>query len=330
MRYLIIATSLYVFFSFSSCVPRQQYTELEQTLAYYKGEALSTDSIRATNLQIQADNSQTQAEYQNLTKKLEQLTATNISLNRNYQDVVDRYNKLVSENQQLLKVSSYENSTLEQELALRQQELDDKERSLDQMQIQVKSRDAELRRLEARSVNTPTGYNNVPDARFNALRTQKANANKRSAEIRDYFQRVLVGFPLDEVNIEQTTNAIKLELSQSLLFAQGEGDIYWKGRQALQQIAIVLRDNPELKLQIVGHTNPSSNNDYDWEISVFRALAVAKDLASFGVDTANITAAGKGGNEAKVSATDARAQILNGRTELIIPLDHSEILESLD
>lgn len=330
MRYLAILTSLYLITFSSACVTKQQYTELEQTLTYYKGEALSTDSIRATNLNLQSENNQTQADYRNLTNELERLTATNISLNRNYNDVVNRYNQLVGSNQQVLAVSSYETANLEQELALRREELDQKERSLDNMELQMRSRDAELQRLEARGNNTPSNYNAAPDARFNDLKSQKAVINQRSANIQDYFQRVLVGFPLDEVAMTATNNQIVLSLSQALLFPQGDGAVYWKGRQALQQISVVLRENPDLKVKVVGHTNPGSNADFDWESSLFRALAVTKDLNAYGVDAGRLTAGGQGGNQPIVPATDARAQMVNGRTEIIIPLEYDAILQSLD
>ncbi len=329
MRYLAIVASLYIIIFSSACVTKQQYTELEQTLEYYKGEALSTDSIRATNLNLQTESNQTQADYRSLTTELERLTATNISLNRNYNDIVNRYNKLVGTNQQVLAVSSYETANLEQELSLRQEELDQKERSLDNMELQMRSRDAELQRLEARG-NLPSNYNAAPDARFNELRSQKAVINQRSLNLQDYFQRVLVGFPLDEVAMTSKDGKIILSLSQALLFPQGDGAVYWKGRQALQQIAVVLRENPDLNINIIGHTNPSSNANYDWETSTLRALAVTKDLNAYGVDAGRLTAGGQGGNQPIVPATDARAQIVNGRTEIIIPLDHTAILQSLD
>jgi len=329
MRYLAIVASLYLIIFSSACVTKQQYNELEQTLTYYKGEALSTDSIRATNLNLQSENNQTQADYRSLTNELERLTATNISLNRNYNDIVNRYNQLVGSNQQVLAVSSYETANLEQELALRREELDQKERSLDNMEMQMRSRDAELQRLEARG-NVPTDYNAAPDARFNHLRSQKAVVNQRSASIQDYFQRVLVGFPLDEVAMTATNDGIILSLSQALLFPQGDGAVYWKGRQALQQISVVLRENPDLQVKVVGHTNPGSNADFDWETSLFRALAVTKDLSDYGVDAGRLTAGGQGGNQPIVPATDAKAQIVNGRTEIFIPLDYTAILQALD
>ena len=93
---------------------------------------------------------------------------------------------------------------------------------------------------------------------------------------------------------------------------------------------MVLRDNPALKVEIIGHANPSSNADYDWEISTMRALAVAKELATFGVDAGRITAAGQGGNHPLVPATNSQAQMLNGRTLILIPMDYSSILRSLE
>lgn len=326
---LLIALSILLAFS---CVPQQQYAELEQTLEYYKSEALATDSIRAANQVIQNDNSQTQAEYQSLTRELERLTATNISLNRNYQDIVDRYNNLVGDNQKVLATTSYETQNLEQELALRQQELDIKERSLSQMEGQLRDRNTELQQMEARGNynNTPSGYNAVPDARYNQLNAEKATIDQQRAALVNYFQRVLVGFPNEEVAIETNAEGVVLVLNKALLFPQGESaSVNWKGRQALQQISVVLRDNPELPVRVIGHVNPSSDVDYDWELSMARALIVGKDLATYGVDAGRITAAGRGSNQPIVAATNSRAQMVNGRTVIEIPMGYLRLLNGL-
>lgn len=333
MKFLTLFATLSILLA-CSCVSQQQYAELEQTLDYYKGEALATDSIRAANNQLQSENNQTQADYQSLTRELERLTATNISLNRNYQDVVSRYNNLVGDNQKVLATTSYETQVLEQELSLRQDELDRKERSLTQMESQLRTRDVELQRLEARGAygNTPTGYGNTnaPDPRYQQLSSEKANLDQQRDALVNYFQRVLVGFPENEVGIAINAEGVVLTLNQTLLFPQGEANgVHWKGRQALQQIAVVLRDNPELMVHVVGHTNPSSNTDYDWEMSMLRSLAVARDLATFGVDAARLLPAGSGSNQPIVPATNARAQIVNGRTVIEIPVGYLRVVESL-
>lgn len=330
MRLLSLFLTLVILIGFS-CVPQQQYAELEQTLNYYKTETLATDSIKGANQQLQQESNQTQADYQTLVRELEGLKATNISLNNNYQDIVNRYNSMVGENQRVLATTSYETTTLEQELALRQEELERKERSLSQMEIQVRSRDAELQRLEARSAAAPVDYSAIPDARYQDLRSQKAAINQQRSQIMAYLQRVLVGFPNEEVTIAATTEGLSITLSESLLFPQGENAaVYWKGRQALQQIAVVLRDYPALPIHIMSHTNPSSNVDADWEVSFLRAIAVAKDLNAYSVDAARLRPAAMGSNQPIVPATNSRAQIVNGRTVIDIPLDFSGILMSLD
>ncbi|MGH1436471.1 MAG: OmpA/MotB family protein, partial [Lewinella sp.] len=160
--------------------------------------------------------------------------------------------------------------------------------------------------MEARGAyNSPTGYDAVPDARYNQLSAEKASIDHQRAALVNYFQRVLVGFPNNEVNIETGVEGVVLTLNQALLFPQGESNaVHWKGRQALQQIAVVLRDNPELPILVTGHVNPSSNIDYDWDVSVDRALAVARDLATFGVDTGRLTPSGRGSNQPIVPATN--------------------------
>ena len=95
--------------------------------------------------------------------------------------------------------------------------------------------------------------------------------------------------------------------------------------QWVQQI----RDNPELPVQVISHVNPSSNTDYDWEVSIDRALTVARDLATFGVDGGRLLPAGQGSNQPIVPATNARAQMVNGRTVIAIPLPYLQLLNGM-
>lgn len=331
LRFAFGAT-LALFLLASSCVTRQQYNELEETLDYYKSEALATDSIRGVNDRLVNDNNQTEADYRALVSELEELTATNISLNRSYQDLVRRYNSQVGESQRVLATSSYETTNLEQELAQRQMELDRKERQLTQTEYQLQSRESELQRLEARGVspNNPNPYETNADPRYQNLAALKASYTQRLNNLQNAFQRVLVGFPPEEVALSQQDGHLVLTLSKSLVFPQSDTEVHWKGRQALQQIAVVLRENPDLMVETVGHQYASNNPDYDWDVSTRRALAVTRSLATFGVDPANLQAAGQGSNHPVVSVGDPRSQQLNSRTEIIIKMDYSQLLNAIE
>ncbi len=332
MKGFLSTSTLLLVVLFTACVPQQQYAELEETLNYYKAESLATDSIRGVNQRLQNDNDNTQADYQALVRDMEQLTATNISLNRNYQDVVQRYNALVGENQQVLAATSYETTNLQQELSLRQNELDNKERQLSSLEYQLQNRQNELERLEARGgTGSPNAYDaNGGDPRYADLRAQKSHLDQRLTALESGFQRVLVGFPAEEVAIQKQEHGIVLTLSQPLLFPQTNTEVHWKGRQALQQIALVLRENADVEVQVVGHQYLTNNTDYDLEVSLQRGAAVSRALATYGVDPANLVVSGQGSASSVVSTNNMQSQVLNSRTEIFVNLDYQNILNALD
>jgi outer membrane protein OmpA-like peptidoglycan-associated protein len=78
-----------------------------------------------------------------------------------------------------------------------------------------------------------------------------------------------------------------------------------------------LKANPELKLEVQGHTDNQGNDDYNLKLSQKRAETVAAYLQLFGIDSGRLTP--KGFGETKPVATndteDGRTR--NRRVELV-------------
>jgi outer membrane protein OmpA-like peptidoglycan-associated protein len=324
---LLVMASL---FFLPSCVPQQRVAEMEETLAYYKTESLAADSIRHANERLATENNQTQADMQMLTQRMEQLTATNISLNNNYQDLVARYNALVGKTQEVLATSSYETTTLQQELAARQSELDQKARRLEEMEFTLRDRENQLRRLESRSTS-PSPYDSPEggDPLLVALQSRKADFDQRLANLEARLQEVLIGFPENEASISRREGKVIVTLSQPLLFPQSNEQVHWKGRQALQQVSLVLRENPDVPVEVRGHTYATNNEAYDWQLSAVRALAVTRDLITYGASGEQLLAAGKGASQPVVPNSNSQATILNSRTEIIFQPEVAPLLEAI-
>ena len=84
----------------------------------------------------------------------------------------------------------------------------------------------------------------------------------------------------------------------------------------LNQVAVLLRDNPELKLAIEGHTSADGLAETNMRLSRERAEAVKQYLISQGVSESRLTAAGLGANKPLNNGRTAAEKALNRRVEL--------------
>ncbi|MDE6331257.1 MAG: OmpA family protein [Muribaculaceae bacterium] len=100
-------------------------------------------------------------------------------------------------------------------------------------------------------------------------------------------------------------------------FEQGKAELNDDAKLALHDLARVLRNNPELKINIVGHTSAEGDAIANQQLSEQRAQAVASFLTEKeGIEADRISAIGKGSAELKDSE-NPNADI-NRRTEFEI------------
>lgn len=91
-----------------------------------------------------------------------------------------------------------------------------------------------------------------------------------------------------------------------------------ESRPALDQIARMLRDKPDLNLAIVGHTDDRGTPDYNMDLSRRRAVAVAEALIrDYGIAGARLSPKGRG-PAAPVAPNDTeQGRAKNRRVELV-------------
>ena len=108
-------------------------------------------------------------------------------------------------------------------------------------------------------------------------------------------------------DIERSFNAAQFE--------QGKAELNDDAKLALHDLAKVLRQNPELKLSIEGHTSAEGDPAANMVLSEQRAQAAVTFLVEKeGIDASRLTAIGKGSSE-PIDADNAEA---NRRTEFEI------------
>ncbi|MEJ1239441.1 PorP/SprF family type IX secretion system membrane protein [Chryseolinea sp. T2] len=91
-----------------------------------------------------------------------------------------------------------------------------------------------------------------------------------------------------------------------------------EAREYLDQLATALKDNHDLHLQLVGHTDNIGSDKFNIRLSLARAQAFRDYLVNAGVESARIVVDGKGMSEPLNDNATPDKQALNRRVEMTI------------
>jgi len=86
----------------------------------------------------------------------------------------------------------------------------------------------------------------------------------------------------------------------------------------IAKIARILKDNPQMKIEIAGHTDDIGSDEYNLKLSQKRAEAVKEILVKkYGIDPSRIIARGYGEKYPLVPNTSSTNRALNRRVEIV-------------
>jgi len=135
----------------------------------------------------------------------------------------------------------------------------------------------------------------VPDHLDKCLNTARGvRIDVNGCEIKDVIK-------LTGVNFENNSDRIMLGTEQALIDA-----------------AATLKKNPELKVEVAGHTDSVGGATINESLSERRAKTVRNYLIRYGANAANLTARGYGESKPVSDNTSVRGRAANRRVELII------------
>ncbi len=123
------------------------------------------------------------------------------------------------------------------------------------------------------------------------------------------------------VSVQTNIEGVLISLSEKLIFKDGQADIPPEAYPVLDTIAQMLKpiDN---HVRLTGHTNniPSTNPTYptNWELSLGRALSVARYLMNAGISPDRFVVSGAGEYEPLFPNDTPQHQELNARVEIVI------------
>jgi chemotaxis protein MotB len=125
----------------------------------------------------------------------------------------------------------------------------------------------------------------------------------------------------DGMSTRQTERGLVITMAASTLFESGGVELPEEGREAIRQIASVLRELPN-HVRIEGHTDsrPAAGDQYptNWHLSAARSVEVLLEMVEGGLPEHRLTASGFGDQRPLVSNSTAEGQRLNRRVEVVV------------
>ncbi|MCX2433381.1 OmpA/MotB family protein [Pedobacter sp. GR22-10] len=225
-------------------------------------------------------------------------------------------------NEGLVKVENLEKevSRLKKDTTMMAEELRDLQNSYNEV-------DANYKKLKNNSTTEITKLSGDLAAREKRLKEVEEVLRKRDEatnSLKEKLQQALLGFTKSGLTVDIKNGKVYVSLTDKLLFPSGSIIIDDKGKQALTQLANVLKQQPEINIAVEGHTDNQKINNLgqikdNWDLSVLRATSVVRYLTeNEKVESVRMTATGKGEYQPLGANTTAEGRSKNRRIEIVL------------
>lgn len=150
------------------------------------------------------------------------------------------------------------------------------------------------------------------------LEQQKKNADALRQKMAD----ALVKFNSNELTVSVKNGKVYVSLQESLLFPSGSAMVNPKGKEALGKLAEVLNTNPDINVNIEGHTDSipiRTRFEDNWALSTARATSIVRILTNdYKVEPLRVVASGHSQYDPVDSNANPEGRARNRRTEIIL------------
>lgn len=196
-----------------------------------------------------------------------------------------------------------------------------------ELEAKVQGLDANYASLRANSsteINKLSESLKKREARLREVEEILRKRDEATNALKEKLQKALLGFQQSGLSVDIRNGKVYVSLTDKLLFSSGSIVIDEKGKAALQELAKVLKTQPEINISVEGHTdnqrvvNLGQIKD-NWDLSVLRATSVVRYLTdSEGIDNKRITATGKGEFQPIENVSTPEARSRNRRIEIVL------------
>ncbi len=157
--------------------------------------------------------------------------------------------------------------------------------------------------------------------------------DEATTQLKAKLQEALLGFTKSGLTVEMKNGKVYVSLTDKLLFPSGSIVIDEKGKQALTQLASVLKQQPEIHIAVEGHTDSQKITNLgqmkdNWDLSVLRSTSVVRFLTDEQkVESVRMTATGKGEYQPLDSNATPEGRSRNRRIEIVLSPKLDELYE---
>ena len=133
---------------------------------------------------------------------------------------------------------------------------------------------------------------------------------------------------LKDLQAKNTERGMVLTLGD-VLFDTGESTLKAGARYNIERVASFLKNYPDRRLGIEGHTDNTGDDDFNYSLSVQRASSVRSALMERGIDFNRIDVRGFGEQMPVASNSDAVGRQQNRRVDLIFDQQQGDFSETV-
>lgn len=300
-----------------SCVSKQVYDELESK---YNSLRNNNSSLFDENQTLINKKKELNTEMLLLKEEVDRLVIEKGMLNDEIDRLDAKKSKLQEEYAELTKMSS--------------EQLSEKERANRELLVQLQEKESKLadESLRLEKLQTELKQRSERVSQLEDMMTKKEAAMRA---LKDAVSAALMGFEGRGLTVEHKNGKVYVSMENKLLFDSGSWAVGIEGQRAVNNLAGVLRKNPDINVLIEGHTDNvpyAAKGDIldNWDLSTKRATAIVRLLVQDKVDPKQITAAGRSEYLPVSSNMTASGKAKNRRIEIILSPNLDAINALLD
>ena len=234
----------------------------------------------------------------------------------------------------LLAASQERVSSLEDQLALAREQLQEQKKDYAALQ---KSLDKSLTNTTQNNVSIEKLVDQINESNqyIRHLTELKNKSDSLNMVLTNNLTRSLSKEELKEVDVQVLKGVVYISLADNMLYKSGSYEIHDRAEETLSKIAKIIMDYKDYDVLIEGNTDnvpiKRENIRNNWDLSCLRASSVVQYLQNrYGVDPKRLTAGGRGeynpvaGNDSEVGKQR------NRRTQIIITPKLDQFMELID
>lgn len=180
---------------------------------------------------------------------------------------------------------------------------------LAQTQEQVKALQGDVENLKTDMESQKSNYEsqlssikndlNAKDTKIAQVEGELKSTKSELQKIKDEINGIFAAYTKSGLSLEERDGNLYVVTSSPVNYRSGSANLSKEQRDAIDALAETLKNNPDVKILIEGHTDDDklvAGASYadNWELSTARSLSVVRRLIKQGVNPNQLSAAGKG------------------------------------